>query len=167
VQEALILAIGELAPVQDAGVIVFIGDDDVVAPDERRDGAEVGLIAGAEDERGFFSHEMGEPPLQFQVQFQRAVEKTGAATAGAKGLQGCDGGLPHFGMHGEPQIVIRADHDQVSAVNDRFRTFIVGDGAEVGVKPGLARRFRLRKSAFAFLEQVHALVPLSWWIKNG
>ena len=67
VDEALDLAVAEPAGVDDARVVFLVGDDDVVLPYQRRDRAEVGLHARAEDEGGLLSHEGGEPPLELLV----------------------------------------------------------------------------------------------------
>jgi hypothetical protein len=49
VREALHLAIAQPAAIDDRGVVVLVDDRDIVAADQRRDRADVGLVACRKD----------------------------------------------------------------------------------------------------------------------
>ena len=66
--------------------------------------------------------------LQLQVQLQRAVQKAGAAAAGAVPLQRLKARLLHLGAGGQAQIVVAAQHDAALALHD-----------DLGVLAGLQR----------------------------
>ena len=56
------------------GMVILVGDDKIAPAHQRRDDAHIGLVAGGKDQCRFRPHELGQPPLQFQVQLQRAIE---------------------------------------------------------------------------------------------
>ena len=83
VAEAHRLAERQRAAVDDRGVVELVDEDGVVAADQALDDAEVGLVAGREDERGLVPHEFGEVGLELLVQVERAVQEAAAGAAGA------------------------------------------------------------------------------------
>ncbi len=75
VAEALHLAEGEAAAVNDAGVVIFVCDHDVCPTHQGIDGPQIGLEAGAENQRGLLGNEGRQLALQFPMEFQGAVEE--------------------------------------------------------------------------------------------
>ncbi len=75
VAEALHLAEGEAAAVNDAGVVLFVCDHDVCPTHQGSDRPQIGLEAGAENQRGLLADEGRQLALQFPVEFQGAVEE--------------------------------------------------------------------------------------------
>ena len=158
--EAAHLAKGQPAAVHDAGVVILVGDDKVAPAHQRRDGAQVGLVAGGKDQRRLRAHELGQPPLQFQVQFQRTVEEAGAGATGAVAPYRFDGGLAHLGVRGQAQVVVGTDHDQAVVADGDLGALTVGEGDEIGIE---ASRLHIlgRRVLPTFLEQIHHNILLS------
>src|SRR5690606_11608113 len=97
----------EARTIDDAGVIQFVGEEVVVTADERRDDAEVGLVAGAEYERCLLIDELRESFLELLVQIQCAVQEpaAGAATAVlSERLLAC---LQHLRVMRQSEVVVR------------------------------------------------------------
>ena len=88
VTEAAHLAAAHQAAIDDAGVIVLVDDHVVALLHQRRDRADVGLVAGREDQRGFLADEFRQPAVEFQMQFQRAVQKARPGDARAIAIDG-------------------------------------------------------------------------------
>src|SRR4051812_6805715 len=95
-------------------MIFFIGDDHVVAPYNRRDRTEVGLVASAKYQHLFFAHKRRKTILKLVVQLERAIHEARPSAACAKTVDSLLRRLSHFWMGGQSQIVIGPDHDDVT-----------------------------------------------------
>jgi hypothetical protein len=102
-------------------------------------GAEVGLVAGREDERVLRAHPLGELALERQVQRRRPVEQAAARQTGAVLLERRPGTVDHARVGGQPEVVVRAEHDARRALHLHHRARGALDLAEVGEDPRLAR----------------------------
>ena len=68
----------ELAAVEDRGVVAGVGDHGVGGAQDRRQAAEVGLVAGREDQRVLGAHPVRDLLLELAVQRDRAVHQARA-----------------------------------------------------------------------------------------
>ena len=148
----------ETRAVDDAGVIQCIEEDHVLATEEAAQHSEVHLEAGGEGERGLALHERGETILELDVEVERAVQEAGAGAARAVALDGLDGGRLDLGVVGQPEVVVRPEHDHAPTV-DRDDGVLRGlDAAEVVVEPLTAKRVGQLVIA-ALVEDIHGIPP--------
>ena len=70
-----------------------------------------GLETGAEHQSRFLVQEFGQSGFQLFVEIESPVQETGAGATGAIFADGFDGRLPNFGVSGQSQVVIGADHN--------------------------------------------------------
>jgi hypothetical protein len=68
------------------------------------------------------------------VNIERAIEEARAGAAGAIFLNGGPGGFLNFWVIGQPEIAIRAEHEDLPAVYSDFGVLRGGNAAEVGVQ---------------------------------
>ena len=87
VVEALGLAVGHLGAVHDRGVVQLVEVDHLAAADQAGDQAEVGGVAGGEDEAGFLAQELGQGALELLVQVERSVQEPAAGAARAVAVE--------------------------------------------------------------------------------
>jgi len=66
------------AAVEDRGVVARVGDDGVAGAEDRPQGADVGLVAGGEDDRVLGALPVGDLLLELEVQRRGAVEQARA-----------------------------------------------------------------------------------------
>ena len=147
---------GHLGAVHDGRMVELVQEDHVAAADQTRDQAEVRLIAGREDEAGFLTEEFRQLQLELLVQIEGAVEEPAAGAPRAIAGQGLLRGRQHFRMMGEPQVVVGAHHDPVSAFDDDDGVFRAGDRLEIGVQSRRLHLARLRET-LAFVEERNVL----------
>ena len=100
--------------------------------------ADVGLVAGREHERRLGAEPLGELALELEVQVGGAVEEARAGQAGAVAVQRVERALLDALVAGQPEIVVRAEHDPPLALHldDRQRRTL--EHAEVGQRVELA-----------------------------
>ena len=67
---------GKLTALDDAGVIVFVGQNVFASPHERTDDAQIDLETSAVKQHRFLVNEPGECLLQLEVDVQRPVQET-------------------------------------------------------------------------------------------
>ena len=111
VAERAQLRLREQAAVEDRGVVARVGDHGVLRAEDRAERAEVGLMAGGEDERVLGPEPLGELALELDVQIDRAVEEARARQAGAVAVERVAGALLDALVAGQPQVVVGAEHD--------------------------------------------------------
>ena len=111
----------EADAVDDAGVIQFVGKDDVVGATERGEEGFVGAEAADVAEGGGGADEAGDCFFDFAVAVERAADEADGGGAGSVFLQAFDAGGDHFRMVGEAEVVIGAEDDD-------FAIFAVGAG---------------------------------------
>ena len=133
VLEPLHVRRAEPRAVHDAGVRVLVHDHHVALVHERRDAAQVGQIAGRVDQSGFLAGELGQPLLQLHVHLEGAVEEAGAVVRGAETAKRVLGGGHDLGVLGQPQVVVRARHDDAAAVDGHLGAVVLRDRKEIGV----------------------------------
>ena len=103
--------------------------------DQGGDQAEVGVVAGGEDEAVFLAEKLGEGGLELLVQVERAVQEPAAGAAGAVAVQGAGGRLEHLGVVGQAEVVVGPEHDPLLAFDDDHGVFRLRDRLEVRIEP--------------------------------
>src|SRR5690606_9456566 len=73
--EPLCLAVREPGAIDDAGVIQLVEVDSLTPADQAGDHAQVGPIAGGEDQGALLAEELGEGGLKLLVEVEGAVEE--------------------------------------------------------------------------------------------
>jgi len=106
---------GEAHRVDDAGVVEFVGDDDVAG---FADGGEecFGRVPARDEGVGCFgAHVFGDGFFEGQVWGEGAADETDGSRARAVFLECFDPGFDDIGMIGEPEVVVRAHADAFMA----------------------------------------------------
>jgi hypothetical protein len=155
VDEALDLAVAEPAGVHDARVVFLVGDHHVVLPYQRRDRAEIGLHAGAEDEGGLLAHEGGQAPFQLLVDGERAVDEAASRRARAEIVdcllrRGLD-----LRVEGKAEVVVRSQHEHLAALHHDLGALGAFQRLEEGVD-ALFHRDLVPIELGTLLENVHS-----------
>ena len=91
--------------------------DRVAGGEDRAERADVRLVAGGEDERVLGPHPLRDLALELEVQLERAVEQPRAGQAGAVALQRVAGARHDARVGGQPEVVVRAEHDPLGALH--------------------------------------------------
>ncbi len=146
----------DLRALDDAGVVILIRKDNVVPAGDRLDDALVGHVAGRKEDGFILPHKVSQPALELQVQVQRPVEETASGTARPVLLHGVLRRFLDAGVGGEPEIVVRAGHDDLLAVHVSRRPLASVDRTKVGVQVCLLCLCvisRLIEEALAFVEE--------------
>ena len=120
-------------------MVLLIGEDVIVLAADGGDDAEVGLEAGRERHDRLLAKKAGQLALELRVQAQRAVEEPRARAAGAEGLKRLHARGDHARMHGQAEIVVRAEHDAALALHDDLGVLPRLQLMEVRVDAKLAR----------------------------
>ncbi len=102
----------ETAGVIDAGMTVSIDDQEVIGARQRRDGAQIGLIAGGEHHAMLLAIEIGKILLQRLVAAIGTVGDPRPGRTGAKIGNGLLRGLHAIGIEGEAEIIVGAAQDR-------------------------------------------------------
>ena len=110
------LGFGETSAVDDAGVVEFVGQDEVVLTEDAGDGAGVGGEAGLKDDTGLDALERGDLLFEFHVNVHRASDGADGAGAYAEFLGGCDGGFFKFGVIAKAEVVVGGEVNDALAV---------------------------------------------------
>ena len=97
---------GQARAVDDAGVIQFVGEDDIFLADQGRDGGAVGAETGLEGDGGFNALEGSDAPFQFLVQADGTGDGTHRARSDAVLIDGVLGRLAHAGIVRQSKIVV-------------------------------------------------------------
>ena len=143
VREHLDCRPAQAASVDDARVIQLVRHHDIVFGEDRRDGARVGGEPALKDDDGFSLLELGKPALQLHVDVHGA--RNGADRAGSDAeLQGrFQRPLPQPGMGREPEIVVRRQVHDLSAVDHRPGALLAVEYADMAEQPLLFECFDL------------------------
>ena len=106
----------ETATINDRGVVELVGNNEIVFPQQRRNGSCVGGEARLKDDAGFDVLEASDFFFQLHVNLHRACDGahgSGANTVFARGFQ-C--GFTEFGVRGQAEVVVRSQIDHLLAV---------------------------------------------------
>ena len=105
----------ELGASMDAGVGQFIDQDQIAATGQRRDDADIGEIAGAEDARRVGAFQPRQPALQLVVERVIAGDEAGGAGPDAVALRRLDRRLDDRGMAAKIEIIVAREREQTAA----------------------------------------------------
>jgi hypothetical protein len=117
VRVALAVGARELHGVDQRSVVEAVGEDGVVAPDQRRNDAKVGQVAGGEEQGARKAGEFGELLLQRGVRSEVAADQMRGAAADAPDAGAGTGRVDQRRVVGQAEIVVAAEADQRLAVN--------------------------------------------------
>ena len=129
--------------VDDARVIQFVGDDDVVASEECSDGAGVCREAALEDHCRFGPLERGEAPFQLHVDLHRARDGSHRAGADAERREGIERAVAQSWMRREPEIVVRRQIDDRAVVDRCMRRLLAVEHAQRAEESLIAKGVQL------------------------
>src|SRR5208337_4112182 len=101
-------------------MVDFIDNYDIILPDQRRYDTQIHLKAGREHERRISLHKARKLLLQFYMDVQSTVKKTGTRASRTVLLYRLYRGLFDFRVICEPQVIIRSHHDHFPAVHHDF-----------------------------------------------
>ncbi len=99
-----------------AGMRQFVDQDEVLAADQRRDDAEIGEIARAEDAGRLGAFPMGQPRFEFAIKRMIAGDQPRGAGADAVDADRLDRRLLDGRMMRQVEIVVAAERQQPAAV---------------------------------------------------
>ncbi len=105
--------------------------------------AGVGAVAGREDERLLCPHPIRELGLEFDVEGGRPVQEARAGQTGAVAVERIASTLADPLVARQPEVVVRAEHHDLAALDLHQRPGLGLDQAEVGEEVVLARGFEL------------------------
>ena len=105
----------ELGAGMDAGVGQLIDQDQIVAAGQRRDDADIGEIAGAENACGFGSFQPRQPALQLFVERVIAGDEARGAGADAVVLRRLDRRFDDRGMAAKIEVIVAREREQTAA----------------------------------------------------
>src|ERR1044072_2021237 len=144
------------ADVQQRSMNIAVGDDHVAFLSKSKKSAQIGLNPRPEHQRRLAAHEARKLFVEPQVKVHRAVEHSRTRTARAISRDGFDGRSFDFGVRGEAQVIVRAEHKHAAVAHHNFglaRIYRAGKFSEVRVKP-CATKFVRFSVTDSFLEYV-------------
>src|SRR4029453_15812888 len=113
------------ATIDDAGVVQFIRNHDVVLGQDCGNGTGIGGKAALEYDDGFYLLEVGQTPLQLHVNRHGPGDRSNRAGPDPECLERLERPLPEPWMCGEAQIIVRRQVDYRAAVEGGMRFLLV------------------------------------------
>ena len=101
-----------------------------------------------------------EPLFEFEVDVECAVEQARARAPGPEHREGHRSGLLHLGVVGEPEIVVRTQHDEFFAEVRDNRILSRRNGAVIGIDPSISNLRVILRGISALLENVHSITSV-------
>ena len=120
VAKALHLRAGKQAAIHNAGVVVFVAEDHIVAADHRGDGSQIGDVAAGKGDCVFGVLEFCDSALQLQMQIQRARQQPHAVGAAAIFLQRPSSGGVDARVTQQSQVSIGGQHQHGAPVDNHL-----------------------------------------------
>jgi len=154
------LAEGQPAAVDQARVVEAVGQRDVRALQQARENAEIDLETRREREHVLASQKLCESFFEFEVDVERAVEQPRARAAGSEHGEGHRSGFLHLWVVGEPEVVVRAQHDEFFAEVRDDRILPRRNGAVIGIDPSVSNLRVILRGISALLENVHSITSV-------
>ncbi len=134
--EFLRAATRERRAIAQAEMRAVIEHRDIGFPEQSRDGAERAAKSAVEKHRVFAAEELRDLALQFAMQIGHAGKHRRTAGPETMSSEGLARGGDHFGVIGQPEIIVGAE------IDDGLRFAVVGDR---GPRVGGGEQFRLVK----------------------
>ena len=151
------LAVGQLAAVIEAGMVLTVHDDIVMQADNGADDAEIGLEARREGHDGVLAQKFCKLVLQLQMQLERAVQETGAGAAGAERLIGVHTGFDDCFVRCQAEIVVGAEHDAALTLHNDLGILPGFERVEIGIDAQIPDLI-LNVALIAFFENIHSVL---------
>ena len=111
--------VAQPAAVVDAGVAVGVDEQELALSGQAGQGAEVGLVAGREDDARGPAEGVGQGPLELAMAGVVAARHARAGGAGAAGLDRGDRRGAAFGVEGQAEVVVGAGEHRPLAADGR------------------------------------------------
>ena len=148
---------GELAAVEDRGMVTGIADDRVARLEDGADRAQVRLVAGRVDDHVLRTHPVGELALELDVERRGAVEKARPGDAGPVLLERVSRRLLDPLVGRQPQVVVGAEHDRLAPLHLDHGAGLGLEDPEIGEEIALLGGFELLGPVVraGLLEDVH------------
>src|SRR6201987_101077 len=112
------LRLAEADPVDDRRVVELIRDDRVLLGEQRLEEAAVGVEARAEENRVVGAQELREPLLELAVERLCPADEADRGHAVAPAVERVASGCHDRGMVREPEVVVRAEVEQLATLLD-------------------------------------------------
>ena len=107
--------LGEADGVDDRGVVELVTDDDVILAEERGGHRLVRVPAADEAQARRGADQPGAGGLEIPVNVESAADEADRGGAGAVAIEGRLAGGHHLRLGAEAEIVVRGEHDHLSA----------------------------------------------------
>ena len=133
------------ARVDDAGVVEFVGEDEVAVAHECGDRCQVGREAALEGDARLGMLELGQFLFQLQVQRHGAGDGADGARANAERVDGALGRVTQARVVGQAEIVVGAEVEEALAADGHARIHGRVDRADPGAQAG-----RVKLGQFVF-----------------
>ncbi len=146
---------GEADAVQDAGVAGAVGEGGVSAAQQRAEDADVGLVAGVEDQRAFRGFELRDALFEAVEDVEVAAHQARGARARAELVEGLLRRLRHSRMARQAQVVVRGEVEVFARADADPALAARGD------RPQLAQQALVAPRAQEFLYRRHAFFTSS------
>jgi hypothetical protein len=158
--------------VDDAGVVQFVGEDEVFFAEDARDGTCIGREAGMENDTGFYTFEGGDFFFKLHVDAHRAGDGADGTRANAEFLRRGDGCLAKLGVVAEAEVVVRGEVDDLLAVVVADRGLLVVEHPEAEEGAALAEFVELgcemrELPAGGSFESTHTTQMLNLFVASG
>src|SRR5581483_451350 len=111
---------GEATAVDQRRVIELVGNEQIVAAEQRAQHAEIRGPAAAEQQRALTTDRLRQRLLESRVFFVEAADQRRSAAAGAGAPERIPRGLGDAYIRGESEIVVAAEVDAALAVDDEL-----------------------------------------------
>ena len=150
-----------------AGMRELIDENEIAVADERRNDAEIGEVAGAEDASRLGGLQLCKPRFEFGKERMIAGDEAGGAGAGAKSAERGNRRLFDFRMARETEIIIAGEGDEPASAADDDRA-ILGVRGTAGRNQAAPQRGFLQLRKLAARECVESVQgPTFIWLLRG
>jgi hypothetical protein len=147
--KTLIVARLRRAPVDDAGVIELVGNDNVVATENRRHRSRVCRESALEDDGSLGVLERRKPPLELHVDVHGAGDGADRARPHAISPDRLDRLLAQCRMRGQTEIVVRGEVDDGTVIDGGTRRLLSVENSEGGGKDPVRAASSVRPQGIA------------------
>lgn len=145
----------EAGAVNDGSVVGGVVEDEILATEQGGKHPQIDLHSRRKDDGFLLAGEFGEGIFQLDVQVESAVEEAGTGAAGAVLVHRPLGSFLELWMVGQPEVGVRAEHEDFAPVHRDDRVLVAFDDSKIGIHPGSLRFLRSSVALHFLLKQVH------------
>ena len=143
-------------PVEQTRMVLGCAEEDrILGAADQADSAQVGQEAGREDQRRLPARERRQLALEGLVEVEVTVQEPRAGAARAVAVQCVVGSLEDFRMVGQPQVIVRSQHDHTPAIDRDDGTVRGREHVEKWVEAGGLDQLRFPIAVTGF-QNVHS-----------